>query len=384
MHPKRAAVRTVHALAAVTVAIALVLASAGPLPAPAHAQGSPSATIDRVRYEFEQTGIRFYVDVTVDGERDQDVLVGVWFLYDDSEEYAYNAGPDDEYESQSGSLVTSTLVRPCCDNTVYRREDGSSIDLFIPYNAFPSATYDWAYVPMVAVQSKGSGDFLATEALWDEPITVVGSGDPLGHVVWLSVRSMQVVEMQESGLFDSPDEIMLLYTLNEVTPDGYLRAYDMHAWGVYDMTEGETYDADYFPWLQIDAWSGSSVWASLVLTEVDNYEAAQEYIGLVNATVGGVGLVTFPFALNPAVAAGIGIAAFISGVADITINVIALLDTDDVFGDMAQEFTPDRVRALGASGETWDNTYRLTGDDYDYRVTVSVFVQPYYQHRPSD
>ena len=363
--------------------IIIILISAALLSgSPLHAQDSRRAEVTRVDYEFERNGIRFYIDFDIYNMRDQDVQVLLWFL-DSGDEFLGDGGWDDEYSDSQGNIVVKDVVRPCCDTAEYSRANGYTVGLFVPFNRFPSVEYDYTYTPLVVIRAASDNAELAR--YWsDEAIRVLGTEAPVGYQVWLSIRGITAHDIQEDGLLeDGEDELLLTYGLAEVTADGYWGSSNMYAWSNI-MRTGQTIGPDDFPWIYIDAVASSQVWAGFIFTEVDDYSGAQEYIGLVNASLGGLALVTTPLTLAPPYAGGIAIATFISGVADITINVIALLDTNDSFGDPVTELTPSNLRGIAATGEPWDDYYTFYSDDHRYTVNYSIYIEPYYRHQQAN
>ncbi len=360
--------------------IVVIFASAAfPTQAVLHAQDKRSAEVIRVDYEFERNGVRFFVDLNAYNLANQDVDVFLWFV-DSGNEYLGNAGWDDSLEDTQGNLVVQETIRPCCDTAEFSRANGYTVGLFVPFNAFPSVDYDYVYTPFVVVRA-ASDDTELTRYLADELIRVLGTEDPVGYQVWMSIRGITAYDIQEDGfLEDGQDELVLTYDLAEVTGDGYWGSSNMYAWsGV--MSTGQTTGPDEFPWVYIDSVASSQVWAGFVFTEVDDYSGAQQYVGAVNAAIGGVALVTYPFTLAPPYAAGIALAGFVSGIADVAVNLVAFLDPNDTFGDPVTTLKPANLQAIAATGDAWDDYYDFSGDSYHYRVNYSVYVQPYYRQQ---
>jgi hypothetical protein len=360
------------------LAVALILSMLWPTAAAA--QSPPNAEITDAVYQLDEKGIWFWIDVTLNNLADEDVFVNVWFVYLQNDEYAQNAGPDDDYEAEDGTLVTYDVITPTIG-----RGYTDTVSVFVPYNAFPSVIYDYSYYPYIEVRSRRDNEQLASLSLKDQAIQVLGSEDPLGYLVWLSIRDLTVVDGEDTFLDAPEDEVLLLYALNEITRDEYWDAWDLHAWGVYVVDTGESVGADYFPWLLVDSDDDSTVWASFAVTEVDDLTQAQATADRLNDAVTlGVGI-TGPFALvNPYYAAGAAVMIGIVSAAKLTIDIIAVFQEDHLLGEPAESFSPAQLRALGESGETWDQTYRLFGTGYEYRLTVSLYVQPYYRHQPRD
>jgi hypothetical protein len=366
-----------------TIVLAILVAILAPLVTPpALAQDTRSADITRIDYEFERSGVRFYVDADLYNMRSQAAFVTIWFV-DSGNNYLANAGNGSDYEDSQGNLSVWDVVNPCCDSTEYSRANGHTIDLFVPYSQFPSVDYDYTYRAYVNIQAKSDNATLA-EGWLDQPIQVNGADDPYGYQVWLSIRGITVTNIQEDGfLEDGADEPMLTYSLGEVTADNYAGAFDAYVWADTVHT-GDQVGSDPFSWVYVDVAANSAVVMWIELDEIDDYSAAQQYIGAVNGILGTLSLVTTPFKLAPPYAAGITIAAFISGMADLTVNLIALLDPNDVFGSPQEVMVPDNLRAIAATGDPWDSWYRFYNDNYDYTVNFSVFVLPYYRQRPAD
>jgi hypothetical protein len=328
-----------------TIVLAILVAILAPLVTPpALAQDTRSADITRIDYEFERSGVRFYVDADLYNMRSQAAFVTIWFV-DSGNNYLANAGNGSDYEDSQGNLSVWDVVNPCCDSTEYSRANGHTIDLFVPYSQFPSVDYDYTYRAYVIIQAKSDNATLA-EGWLDQPIQVNGADDPYGYQVWLSIRGITVTNIQEDGfLEDGADEPMLTYSLGEVTADNYAGAFDAYVWADTVHT-GDQVGSDPFSWVYVDVAANSAVVMWIELDEID--------------------------------------AAFISGMADLTVNLIALLDPNDVFGSPQEVMVPDNLRAIAATGDPWDSWYRFYNDNYDYTVNFSVFVLPYYRQRPAD
>jgi hypothetical protein len=364
------------------VCLSAVLAAAPAAVAVVEAQDAPSATITRTAFEFERNGVNFFIDLNVANMQGQDVIVGLWFL-DSNDDYLGNAGWGDDYEDSAGNLAVWEHIEPCCAITEYSRANAGTIAFFVPYSEFPSVDYDYTYTPYVSVQAAESGEQLGY-AWFDDSLRVLGSeDDPVGYQVWLSIRSLRVNDVQEDGfLEDGIDELMLTYTMTEVTGDGYTGGFDMYAWA-NNVDQGDIVSDQEFPWLYVDTVATSDVVLWMELVEVDDYSGAQQYIGAVNAMLGTVSLVTTPLKLAPPYAAGITLASWISGVADITVNIIALLDPNDPLGAPQLVLEPNNLRGIAEYDDGWYSSWEFWSDNnYNYEVEYSVFALPYYRHRP--
>lgn len=105
-----------------------------------------SITFQGVQYSAEEDGIRFWVDLSLDGYAERDLRVLLWFEDTETEELIRNADADDIYINSKNTLYIENSVRPCCESTMYSNK---SIELYIPYDQFPAGDYSYYLFPTI-------------------------------------------------------------------------------------------------------------------------------------------------------------------------------------------------------------------------------------------
>ena len=78
-------------------------------------QAQGESEVSDLRYEKDENGIAFTLDVLVEGFAEQELFVYVWFYDGDNAQYVANPSADEAYRTTNDSLTLWEDITPCCD-----------------------------------------------------------------------------------------------------------------------------------------------------------------------------------------------------------------------------------------------------------------------------
>lgn len=183
---------------ALIVLLFLVLLS--PVQSPTtHAQSYRGADITNIYCEAYNDLIRYTFDFQIWGMRNEDVFIGIWPVYRDSDylvEFVGTAKESNTYSDVDGNVVTASIVTP-----PYRSSLWEGFVLEIPTSVMPPGDYD--FYPYFQVQDM-NGDVIRWQA---HPMCSLTR--PAGRASAES-RSTGPMETQPFG-FQAPDQFNFLW-----------------------------------------------------------------------------------------------------------------------------------------------------------------------------
>ncbi len=229
------------------------------------------AAIHDISYQFEEAGLRMFVDFAVNGYAGQNVDVYAWFRSAQTDEVLINPLEDETYSNTDNQLRTATRTQACCEQTVY-----NNMELYIPYNQFPSTDYRYRYYPQIQIVVNDV-DVLTTRYFTNQQIEVLGDEAPVGYIVQMTFPSLYVQEVFAGvSLGYRWDDVLIVYGMHEIDRHGTVVPGDQSYW-----TESVFPRNQYSPngdAVYLDVLATSNLVVDLELWSLANIDATQDYI----------------------------------------------------------------------------------------------------------
>ena len=242
-----------------------------------HPAPSSNILIRDVELAFGDAGITYYVDLDVFGYYGEDLQVITFFGYNESD-LLNNALPlEDYYQTDTGRLIGYTDFCICsADAQQFTGE--SRIEVYVPYNAFPAATY-W-YYPIITVQRLGETEALETRYFRDKLVDVLGDEPPAGYIVNYRIDELSVGYTWNWGspAYGSPewDDLLLIYSTYEIDNNGEIIPGEQRYWTKYIWSQ--TKHTEDFETLLVDVLADSYFVVRFDYVEVVDLEATEDAI----------------------------------------------------------------------------------------------------------
>ena len=229
------------------------------------------AAIQGISYQFEEAGLRMFVDFEVNGYAGQNVDVYAWFRAASSDEVLINPLEDETYSNADNQLRTAIRTEACCEQTVY-----TNAELYIPYNQFPSPDYRYRYYPQIQIVVNDD-EVLTTRHFTNQQIEVLGDENPVGYIVQMNFPRLYVHEVYAGvSLGYRWDDVLVVYGMHEIDRHGTLVPGDQSYW-----TESVFPRNRYSPngdAVYLDVLATSNLVVDLELWSLANIDATQDYI----------------------------------------------------------------------------------------------------------
>ena len=242
-----------------------------------HPAPATNILIRDIEFDFGDSGITYRVDMDVMGYYGEDLQVVTFFGYNESD-LINNALPlEDYYQTDAGRLIGWADFCICSANAQTFTDD-NRIEVYVPYNAFPAATY-W-YYPIVTVQRLGETEALETRYFRDKLVDVLGDEPPAGYIVNYRIDELSVGYTWNWGspAYGSPewDDLLLIYGAYEIDNNGELIPGEQYYWTKYIWSN--TRHTEDFETLLIDIPADSYFIVRFDYVEVVDLEATEDAI----------------------------------------------------------------------------------------------------------
>lgn len=122
-----------------------------PTPTPTF-DNTPRTRVLGLDYAYFPAGYEFYIDAEIVGHPQETIDVLAWFQLLDGT-LLQNAIGDPAYSNANGNLVGWVQIHPCCDDTVYLRENNQAIVIRMPYAQFPIYNTGFDFIPILELRS---------------------------------------------------------------------------------------------------------------------------------------------------------------------------------------------------------------------------------------
>ncbi len=132
--------------------------------------------------------------------------------------------------------------------------------------------------------------FLLTSCKSTKPIATTQI--PKDRTISLQVKSLKAIDLEEE--LTLADEVVLTYSLTAVDENNKILEVANGSWGVESMKKGQIVLGEKFQALLLNIPAQGKVISSVILTEVDDYQKAQNIVNKIN-TVGGLGKIPAMF-----------------------------------------------------------------------------------------
>jgi hypothetical protein len=341
-----------------------------------------------ISYTFEDAGVRYYVDMDVNGFAGQELDVYAFFrTY--SEEYIQSAlQMDNYYQTDLGSIIAFNTITPCCEGVQSYTGD-SKIELYVPYNVFPHGTY--SYFPVIGVSYAGEQDQIKTRFFRDKTIEVLGDEQPAGYIVNYKIEQLDGVRPSNfGGMANSGpewDDLLLTYSLYEIDRNGTTIPGEQNYWTGYiwrnsTHTEG-------FETILLDIPADSYLMVRSEFMEVVDMDATEDAVDALR-DVGKAARKGARFLPRVFRVAAKSAGRYVNGML-LWYDIIAFFEKDRLLGVYERSISPDELYQMylqtGARGETWLVDHATAGgeqgDYYQYDMTLEYWLYGYARHAES-
>ncbi len=176
------------------------------------------------------------------------------------------------------------------------------------------------------------------------------------------IKSLKAIDLEED--LTLADEIVLTYSLTTVDENNKIVEVANGSWGVESMKKNQEVLADKFKPIELTIPTKGKMMTSLVLTEVEDYQKAQDLVNNIN-TVGGLGKIPAMFISLGEYETPLAVVFASLQAAGIGIKAIDKFDKDDILGqkmyNLGLDFLQKRQKTipitLNFEGENMKNKY---------------------------
>jgi hypothetical protein len=186
------------------------------------------------------------------------------------------------------------------------------------------------------------------------------------------VKSLKANDLEEDLTLS--DEIVLTYSLTTVDENNKIVQVANGSWGVESMKKDQEVLGDKFKPIELTIPTKGKMMTSLVLTEIDDYQKAQDLVNNIN-TIGGLGRIPAMFVSLGEYETPLAVVFASLQAAGVGIKAIDKFDKDDILGqktyNLGLDFLQKRQKSipitLNFEGENMKNKYH-----YVLRYELSV------------
>jgi hypothetical protein len=199
--------------------------------------------------------------------------------------------------------------------------------------------------------SKSISTNQSTQQVVEQPKTLV-----------FQVKSLKAINLEED--LTLADEVVLTYSLTAVDENNKIIQVANGSWGVESMKKDQEVLGDKFKAIELQIPAKGKVLSSLVLTEIEDYQKAQNLVNKIN-TVGGLGRIPAMFVSLGEYETPLAVVFASLQAAGIGLKAIDQYDKDDILGqkkyvieiDFLQKRQKPIPVTLNFEGENMKNKY---------------------------
>jgi hypothetical protein len=223
------------------------------------------------------------------------------------------------------------------------------------------------YFPLIAII------LLFTSCKSTKPIaTTQTQGIQKDRMISLQVKSLKAIDLEED--LTLADEVVLTYSLTAVDENNKILEVANGSWGVESMKKGQIVLGDKFNPISIQIPQKGKVLSSVILTEIDDYQKAQNIVNKIN-TIGGLGKIPTMFMSLGEYETPLAIVFASLQAAGIGLKAVDNYDKDDLLGQNKYNVFTDRLPQMPKTypinlvfkGEHLKNTFHY---ELSYDLTI--------------
>lgn len=338
-----------------------------------------------ISYIFEDAGIRFYVDMDVNGFINQELNVYAYFRLNNDEYLQSVLDIENYYQNNSGTIIAYNSITPCCEG-INSYSGDSRIELYVPYTVFPHGTY--SYFPVIGVNFVGETDSIKTRFFRDNQIDVLGDDPPAGYIVNYKIDELVgVFPSNFRGMANSGpewDDLLLTYSLYEIDRNGTSIPGEQEYWTGY-IWRNSIHTED-FKIILLDIPADSYLIVRSEFMEVVDMEATEDAVDALR-DVGKAARKGVRFLPRVFRVAAKSAGRYVNGML-LWYDIVAFFEEDRLLGVYERSISPDELYQMylqtGAIGETWLVDHITAGDGPDeyfqYDLTLKYWLYGYARH----
>ncbi|WP_052354310.1 hypothetical protein [Flectobacillus major] len=194
------------------------------------------------------------------------------------------------------------------------------------------------------------------------------------HKTQMQIKQLKAIDLEEDWTF--ADELVLNYTLTAVDSNQQIVQVVNGSWGVESVKQGQIILADKFKPIELTLPENGKVLASVVLTEIEDYQKAQAMVKKIN-DLGGIAKIPAVLVSIAEYQTPIAIVFGSLQAAGLGLKAAEHFDKDDLLGQNTFQITFDEVKAgktlfavpLVFKGEHLKNTFHYELN-YDLKVKI--------------
>jgi hypothetical protein len=215
--------------------------------------------------------------------------------------------------------------------------------------------------------------FLFTSCKSTKPIaTTQTQGIQKDRMISLQVKSLKAIDLEED--LTLADEVVLTYSLTAVDENNKILEVANGSWGVESMKKGQIVLGEKFNPISIQIPQKGKVLSSVILTEIDDYQKAQNIVNKIN-TIGGLGKIPTMFMSLGEYETPLAIVFASLQAAGIGLKAVDNYDKDDLLGQNKYNVFTDRLPQMPKTypinlvfkGEHLKNTFHY---ELSYDLTI--------------
>jgi hypothetical protein len=216
--------------------------------------------------------------------------------------------------------------------------------------------------------------FLFTSCKSTKPIaTTQTQAIQKDRIINFQVKSLKAIDLEEE--LTLADEVVLTYSLTAVDENNKILEVANGSWGVESMKKGQIVLGDKFQPLLLNIPTKGKVISSVILTEIDDYQKAQNIVNKIN-TIGGLGKIPTMFMSLGEYETPLAIVFASLQAAGIGLKAVDNYDKDDLLGQNKYNVFTDRLPQMPKTypvnlvfkGEHLKNTFHY---ELSYDLTIT-------------
>jgi hypothetical protein len=192
------------------------------------------------------------------------------------------------------------------------------------------------------------------------------------RIISLQVKSLKAIDLEEE--LTLADEVVLTYSLTAVDENNKILEVANGSWGVESMKKGQIVLGEKFNPISIQIPQKGKVLSSVILTEIDDYQKAQNIVNKIN-TIGGLGKIPTMFMSLGEYETPLAIVFASLQAAGIGLKAVDNYDKDDLLGQNKYNVFTDRLPQMPKTypvnlvfkGEHLKNTFHY---ELSYDLTI--------------